>query len=69
MYAQLYYKSEEGNIYPKTQRLFINDSLEGLLTIPEEHEGNDAFWMYFDESERQAAVSGGWHPIDNNISC
>lgn len=69
MYAQLYYRSEEGNIYPKTNRLFIADELEGLLTIPSEHTGNDAFWMYFNESERQSALSGGWHPIDNNIPC
>lgn len=69
MYAQLFYRSEEGNIYPKSDRLYIDDSLEGLLSIPAEHEGNDAFWMYFQQSERQAAMIGTWHPIDNNIYC
>jgi len=69
MYAQLYYRSEEGNIYPKTDRLHIDDSLEGLLSIPTEHEGNDAFWIYFEQSERQAAITGAWNPIDNNIPC
>lgn len=69
MYAQLFYRSEEGNIYPQTDRVFIDDTLEGLLSIPSEHEGNDAFWQYFNQSQRQADLSGGWHPIDNNIPC
>ena len=69
MYAQLYYRSEEGNIYPQTDRVYIDDSLEGLLAIPAQHDGNDAFWMYFDQSERQAAMSSNWHPIDNNMPC
>jgi len=69
MYAQLYYRSEEGNIYPKTNRLYIDDSLEGLLAVPVEHEGNDAFWMYFKQSDMQASMSDNWHPIDNNIPC
>jgi len=69
MYAQLFYKSEEGNIYPQTERLFIDDSLEDLLSISDEHDGNDAFWMYFNESQRQSDLTGSWHPIDNNINC
>ncbi len=67
MYAQLFYKSEEGNIYPQTERLLIDDSLEGLLSIPAEHDGNDAFWQYFEQSQRQADLAErGWHPVDNN---
>ena len=66
MYAQLFYKSEEDNIYPVTDRVFIDDSLEGLLSVPQEHEGNDAFWDYFEQSQRQSDLSGGWHPVDNN---
>lgn len=69
MYAQLFYKSEEGNYYPRTDRVFIDDSLEGLLSIPEEHEGNNAFWEYYQQSQRQADMSGGWHLTDNNIPC
>lgn len=69
MYAQLYYRSEEGNCYPQTDRLFIDDSLKGLLTIPAEHEGNDAFWQYYEQSQIQADITGGWHITDNNIPC
>jgi len=69
MYAQLFYKSEEGNVYPQTGRLFIDDSLEGLLSIPDEHEGNNAYWEYFNQSQLQSDLSGGWHPVDNNTPC
>ena len=69
MYAQLFYCSEEGNYYPQTDRVYIDDSLVGLLTVPEEHKGNDAFWQYYEQSERQAAMSGGWHITDNNRHC
>jgi hypothetical protein len=67
MYAQLFYKSEEGNFYPQTERVFIDDSLEGLLSIPPKHDGNNAFWEYYEQSQRQADLSGGWHLVDNNI--
>lgn len=66
MWAQLYYKSEEGNNIPVTERIHISDSLEGLLMIPEEHEGNNAFWEYYNQSQRQADLSGGYHLTDNN---
>ena len=69
MYAQLFYISEEGNHYPQTERVFIDDILEGLLAIPDEHEGNNAYWYYFEQSEKQADLSGGWNPVDNNFNC
>ncbi len=69
MYAQLFYESEEGNFYPQTDRLHIDDSLTDLLTISEEHEGNNAFWQYYEQNEMQAAISGGWHITDNNRPC
>jgi hypothetical protein len=51
MYAQLFYISEEGNHIAQTERLLIDDILKGLLTIPVEHEGNNAYWAYFDNTE------------------
>lgn len=69
MYAQLFYISWEGNHYPQTDRVLIDDSLEGLLSIPKEHEGNEAYWRYTEQSQRQADLSSSWHPVDNNIPC
>jgi len=69
MYAQLFYISEEGNHYPKTDRVFISDSLVDLLTVPKEHEGNEAYWRYTNQSQKQSDLTGGWHPTDNNINC
>jgi hypothetical protein len=66
MYAQLYYLSEEGNSYPKTERLLIDDSLEGLLIIPEEHQGNNAYWEYSQYSEREISLYGGNSIVDFN---
>jgi hypothetical protein len=51
MYAQLFYISEEGVHIAQTERVFIDDSLQGLLTIPVEHEGNNAYWGYFENTE------------------
>lgn len=69
MFAQLFYESEEGNVYPITERVRIDNSLVGLLSIPEEHKENNAFWMYFEQSQMQADLAGSWHPVDNNIPC
>jgi hypothetical protein len=66
MYAQLFYISEEGNHYPQTDRLQIDDSLENCLLIPKEHEGNNAYWEYYTLSDRENSLQGGWHITDNN---
>ena len=66
MYAQLFYLSEEGNSYPQTERLVMDDSLEGLLIIPEEHKGNNAYWEYFHLSEREFSLYGGNSIVDFN---
>ena len=66
IYAQLFYVSEEGNHYPQTDRLAIDKSLKGLLKVPTEHDGNNAYWHYYDFSEREIALKGGWHITDNN---
>jgi hypothetical protein len=66
MYAQLFYLSEEGNSYPQTERLLIDDSLEGLLTIPLECEGNNAYWEYSHLSEREFSLFGGNSIVDFN---
>lgn len=67
MYAQLFYISEEGNHYPQTERLHIDDSLAGCLKVPKEHEGNEAYWKYYNQSDYEFALSGGWHITDNNM--
>jgi hypothetical protein len=51
MYAQLFYISEEGNHIAQTERLLIDGSLKGLLTITEDHKGNNAYWEYFNHTE------------------
>jgi len=66
MYAQLFYISEEGNHYPQTERLLIDDSLEGLLIITEEQEYNNAYWEYYHLSEKEAAIYGGYSIVDFN---
>lgn len=69
MFAQLFTTSEEGNVYPATDRVYIDNSLEGLLSIPSDYKDSEAFWMYFDQSQLQADLAGNWHLVDNNIPC
>ena len=69
MYAQLYHESEEGNVYPLTERIHIDDRLVGCLSIPQEYEGWDAFWKYYNQSYEQHVMQGGWDIMDNNIPC
>lgn len=66
MYAQLFYLSEEGNSYPQTQKLLIDDNLYGLLIIADEHKGNDAYWEYSHLSEREYFLFGGNSTVDFN---
>lgn len=66
MYAQLFYLSEEGNSYPQTEKLLIDDNLYGLLIISDCHKGNNAYWEYSDFSERQISIGGGYTTVDFN---
>jgi hypothetical protein len=50
MFAQLFRISEEGNFYPVNDKVYIDDSLEGQLTTPQ-----DCIWNY-SNSERNAVI-------------
>lgn len=68
MYAQLFYISEEGNHYPQTNKLLIDDSLNGLLNLPEWSQGNDAYWNYTELNDRQINLIGGYSITDFNAN-
>ena len=50
MFAQLFRISEEGNFYPVNDKVYIDDSLEGKLTTPQ-----DCIWNY-SNSDRNAVI-------------
>lgn len=65
-YAQLFFISEEGNHYPKTDKILIDPSLRGLLKLPSEADGNNAYWHYTDFNENELALIGGYQTTDFN---
>lgn len=68
MYAQLFYISEEDNHYPQTDKFWIDPIFENLLTIPEGHEGNNAYWNYTPDESRFNNQIGGLTLTDFNTS-
>jgi hypothetical protein len=50
MFAQLFRISEEGNLYPVNEKVYIDDSLEGQLSTPQ-----DCVWNY-SSSDRASLV-------------
>jgi hypothetical protein len=71
IYAQLMRQSEEGNIYPETDMIAIDESLDGLLMLPNEYkpentDGEVYFWQYYGNSAENMALSGSAMSIDNN---
>ena len=61
LYAQLFIISEEGNYYPKSDRMLIDAKLKGLLQEPE-----NCIWEYFECSHKETALTEGLTLTDFN---